>query len=148
MAISPIISRSPMRWSKAVSWHHAFSTCSSPVSSTMPVQGLNEGVYIHYHFHGLHIQSFPTHSQVKDTYWSHPGSSCLLITVNSWHTSSVTCKPYWTGSQYASKLFDLTICLGKTEVLFQPASNSSDPSANHHHLMTWSWRLSRASSTL
>ena len=82
--------------SKTVSWHQLSSTYSSPVPlSTLYRVLLMECISTTIWW--LLIQPSLTDSQVKD-WLILSRQQCLLMTVHSWHTSPVTCKPCWTGS--------------------------------------------------
>ena len=90
------------------------------------VQGLDEGVYICYHFDGsifnlcqLTAKSKTLTDLIQAALFA---DDCTLMA----HKSS-DLQTMLNRFSDASKLFGLTISLGKTEVLFQPAPNSSAP---------------------
>ena len=146
MAISPILLTLPMVWTKAVSWHQSFSTCSSPVSSTTLCSVLTRE-YISTAASLVPYSTF-TDSQVSERNWLISSRwHCLLITVHSWHTSPVTCKPCWTGSQMPQSHLAWLLALQRPK-LFSNQYPTAAPLSPPSPLMAWSWRLSKASSTL
>ena len=88
------------------------------------VQGLDKGVYIHYSFDGslcnicwLTAKSKTVTDLIQGALFA---DDCTLIAHKSSDLQTMLKR-----FSDASKLFCLTISLGKTEVLFQPAFNSS-----------------------
>ena len=108
-----------------MSWHQSFSTCSSLLSSTT-WWGLDEGVYICYCFDGsiFNLCWFTAISKTLNDliHATLFADDCAPIAHKS--SNLITMLNRFSD---ASKLFGLTISLGKTEVLFQLAQNSRTP---------------------
>ena len=125
MEISLILLRSPMRWSKDVSLapvlFNLFFTCVLNYT----VQGLN-GVYICSHFDGSVFNICQPTAKTKALTDLNQAAlfanDCALMA----HKSS-DLQTMLNRFSDVSKQFGLTISLGKTKVLFQPAPNSSTP---------------------
>ena len=141
MAISPILLRFPKEVNQGCILAPILFNLLFTCVLNYAVQGLATT------FDASIIHSF-INSQPSQRHWLiSSGQHCLPMTVHSWHTSPVTCKPCWTGCQMPQNYLAWPLALENSGFFFNQHPTEA-PLSPLSSLMAHSWRPSRASSTL